>query len=404
MQLYLIAALTDFIQSLFLFTATRYLAEQVGDALQLGIVGGSLSLTYAGCAALFGHLSDSVGRRRFIVMGSAVFVLGLGLALHSMDAPLVYVEAALIGMASAMVFPPLIVLLTSGQRVGDVGREASEPLVLFCLSWNLGVMAGQSSAGFLFGVDPGLSLKVAIVASLAIIPMVASAREVKPKPQAMPEAPAPKHTAPKQTAPKQSSPKQSKPAAVPVPVRFFAFAGWMSNIMSALSMSLIICIFPQLATDLGIQASVHGPMLAGIRVVVISMYFLLHFTYFWRHRISPSLTVKAVAAAGMLLLTFATTVPLLTAGLMCVGMMAGYVYFSSIFYTTTSFGIKKKGVAGGMHEASLALGFSAGAIGGGYLSLKGGLRLPYQVCVVLLAVTILLQSIGYLGLRRRAAK
>ncbi len=387
MLLYLIAALGDFVQMLFLFTLTRYLAEQFGDTMQLGIVGGSLSLTYAACAALFGHLSDRVGRRRFIAAGASMFVVCLTLALHSMDPPLAYLEAALMGMAAAMAFPPLIALLTTGQRTGDVSREASQPLVLYCLSWNTGMLLGQSTGGLLFAVDPRLSLMLAMGASLMIIPLIALARVRTPN---------------RQVANEKTPLKNGR--AISVPVRFFAFAGWASNIMSALSMSLIFFVFPQLATELGISASLHGAMLAATRVVVVGMYFLLHFTDFWRHRISPSLAVKAVAAAGLVLLSVTSKVPLLAVGLMCVGVMAGYIYFSGIFYSTTSFGHKSKGVAGGMHEATLAVGFSGGSLGGGYLSRGGDLRLPYQVSAVLLVVSMLLQGIGYWAVRRRAAK
>ena len=386
MLLYLIVALGDFAQMLFLFTITRYLAEQFGDTMQLGLVGGCLSLTYAAGASLFGHLSDRVGRRRFIAAGASLFVVCLAVALHSMDPPLAYLEAAVMGLAAAMAFPPLIALLTSGQRTGDVSREASQPLVLYCLSWNAGVLLGQSTGGLLFAVDPSLSLKLAMGASLIMIPLIALAR-VRPA---------------NRQPTKEETPVQSE-RAMSVPARFFAFAGWASNITAALSMSLIFFMFPQLATQLGIPASVHGAMLASTRVVVVGMYFLLHFTDFWRHRISPSLAVKGVATLGMLLLAFATNVAWLTAGVMCVAVMTGYIYFSSIFYSTTSFGQKSKGVAGGMHEASLAVGFSAGSFGGGYLS-RGDLRLPYQVCAVLIVASCALHGIGYRVLRRRAAK
>ena len=385
MLLYLIAALGDFVQMLFLFTLTRYLAEQIGDTMQLGIVGGSLSLTYAACSALFGHLSDRVGRRRFVAAGAVMFMVCLAVALHSMEPPLAYLEAALMGLAAAMVFPPLIALLTTGQRTGDVSREASQPLVLYCLSWNAGMLLGQSTGGLLFAVDPRLSLKLAMGAALMMIPLIALVRV---------------RTANRQPAKEKTRLRNER--AFSVPARFFAFSGWASNITSALSMSLIFFLFPQLATQLGIPASVHGAMLAAARVVVVGMYFLLHFTDLWRHRISPSLAVKAIASAGLVLVSFSSTVPLLTVGLMCASVMAGYIYFSGIFYSTTSFGQKNKGVAGGMHEATLAVGLSGGSLGGGYLSARGGLRLPYQVCAALLVVSMVLQTTAYLVLRRKA--
>ena len=47
MRLYFIAALTDFVQVLFLFAATRYIAEHQLDAMPLGILGACNFVAYA---------------------------------------------------------------------------------------------------------------------------------------------------------------------------------------------------------------------------------------------------------------------------------------------------------------------------------------------------------------------
>ena len=68
--LYLLVWIGDCSLSLFIFTVTRHLAEQEGNLVTLGIFGSALSVTVALCAALFGHVSDRLGRRRSAPRGA----------------------------------------------------------------------------------------------------------------------------------------------------------------------------------------------------------------------------------------------------------------------------------------------------------------------------------------------
>jgi DHA1 family multidrug resistance protein-like MFS transporter len=115
MRLYLISAITDFVQALFIFTATRYLAEQQPGSMSLGVLGACNFLSYALSSAVSGHVSDRFGRRRLIASGSVVFAASFVVALQSLDPPLVYVATMLSGAAAGMIFPPVIAMITAGQ-------------------------------------------------------------------------------------------------------------------------------------------------------------------------------------------------------------------------------------------------------------------------------------------------
>ncbi len=375
MRLYVIAALTDFVQALFLFAATRYIAEYQQGAMPLGILGACNFVAYAVSCGIFGHLSDRFGRRRSIVLGSLVFVTAYVVALRSLDPPLVYLAVMLSGMAAGMVFPPLMASITAGQVYGDHGRAASAPIIAFCVWWNAGVFFGQSGGGLLFQVGPVVCLYTAMAAGAIIAPLILSVR--RRPPAAIP--------------PDMALRSEPEHSAAP---RFFAMAAWLANLGGAFTASLVVFIFPKLATSLDIPSSTHGFMLGTMRAVVIGMYFLLHFSHFWRHRMWPSLVAQTVAGCGLLLLATGNTVPLLTAGLMCAGVMTGYVYFSGIFYSTTSFNHERKGLASGIHEGTYALGFTGGSLGGAYLVSVAGIRTPFEIGIAVLLSIMVVQFLA----------
>ena len=193
---------------------------------------------------------------------------------------------------------------------------------------------------------------------------------------------------------RSATPVRSTTPARSATPRFFAVAGWFANIGGAFTMSLIVFIFPKLATSVDIPAETHGFMLGAMRLLVIGVYVLLHFTSFWRHRMWPSLAAQSIAVCGLLLLVKADGVVPLTAGLMLAGVMTGYIYFSGMFYSTTSFKNERKGLASGLHEATLAIGFTGGSLGGAYVANAMGVRAPFEMAIVVLLIFMVLQFLA----------
>ncbi len=171
----------------------------------------------------------------------------------------------------------------------------------------------------------------------------------------------------------------------------FVYLAWLSNLAGAFSFSLLVHLFPYLAHESGISPPVHGVMLALNRMGVIGTYVLMYRFTFWRYRLWTAVASQLLAMAGLALLGFAGSVPVLTLGLVLTALMLGYNYFASIYYSTVAFGTERKGAASGMHEASLAMGSGLGALGGGLLGALYGARAPYRFCVILLGVFMALQ-------------
>jgi predicted MFS family arabinose efflux permease len=123
-----------------------------------------------------------------------------------------------------------------------------------------------------------------------------------------------------------------------------------------------------------------------MRGVAILTYLVMHRSSFWHHRFSTALAAQAVAVVGLVSLVFAETETALTVGLAGVGLLVGYNYFASIYYSTTSTADDKKGAASGMHEGTLGLGIAMGSLAGGYVGNVLGPRAPYvlSACLIVL--------------------
>lgn len=232
-----------------------------------------------------------------------------------------------------------------------------------------------------FFLHPSLPMATAIVPMLGVVLLIAAW-----KPDSEPKV---------ATPPQQASGPTTRRALA------FVYLAWLSNVAGALSFSLIVHLFPFLAHELGISPPVHGAMLAINRLLVVGVYSVMYRFPFWHYRLWTALTAQALAAAGLCILGYASSVPILTLGLALIAGMLGYNYFASIFYSTSAFGSDRKGMASGIHEATLAFGGGVGALGGGFLGTLYGSRTPYRLCVLLLLASIVIQITIFVASRSR---
>ncbi len=368
--LYFTSFATDYAYFAFLFVITRLLAETGSSQWHLGVFGACTSICYALSGPWAGALSDRIGRRRVILSGAAGAMAVLLICATWRSRPLFYIAGALCGVAAALIYPPLIAWLT------EDGRDTSRRLFRFCVAWNSGVIAAQISGGGLYAVRPPLPLLVAAVPMAGVLALMLAW-----KPSALSGSGA---------APAVGSPPATHDAASRA--RVFVYLAWLSNIAGAFCFSLLVHLFPYLAHESGISPPVHGLMLALNRLGVIGTYVLMYRFAFWRYRLWTAVASQLLAMAGLSLLGFAGSAPVLTLGLVLTALMLGYNYFASIYYSTMAFGTERKGAASGMHEATLAMGSGLGALGGGIWGTVYGARAPYRLCVVLLGVFIILQG------------
>lgn len=379
--LYLITYLTDFTIGLLVFAVSRQLAEGGAGLAFMGVVGGVYSFFWAASSITCGRLSDRLGRRGLISGGILLFIAsGLGCALLSsyMAAKLVFYFLS--GIASGMVYPPLMAWLNQGQNGAAARRQVSRTVIRFCIAWNLGLICGQFSGGIFFTLDSRLPLLVAAALSFVnflviqrtdggtVLPAEAEALEIEPD------------------AHRELSGR-------------FARISWLANLGGAFTTGMVLHLFPDLMVELGIPPENHGAMLAVMRAAVVATYFFMHHVAFWHHRFYATLAPQFIGLGGLLLLTTATTQSGLTIGLAGFGLLLGFNYFASLYYSTTGSHDRNKGLASGIHEATLGLGVAAGSLFGGLAGVTMGPRAPYRIGMLVLVVMLLIQT--YVFLRGR---
>lgn len=120
-----------------------------------------------------GRLADVFGRRRVLVGGAALFGLGSALAMASQGAVMLIAGIALAGCGGAMLMPASMALITNvftGERRGfAIGMwGAATELVSGVGVLVGGVMTGELSWRWIFGVDLAIALLIVLVALVRV--------------------------------------------------------------------------------------------------------------------------------------------------------------------------------------------------------------------------------------------
>ncbi|MGE3315097.1 MAG: MFS transporter [Planctomycetaceae bacterium] len=380
-MLYFVSWLTDFTANQLVFTVTRGLAELRTAPLQVGLVGASFAMASTLCNPVSGYLSDRFGRRVVAFAGAAMlFVSLLTVSQLAVDHWGAMAAFTLGGAAVGMIYPPVIAWLSQGLY----GKFASRAFLIFCVAFNLGVICGQQTAGWLYqnyGASAPLFVGMGatgLIALLLFVTPAARSTVISPASQLL-----------------EGEEVERARSAI------FARVAWIANFGGTFSYSIVLYHFPRLAVSLDIPAETHGAMLAGSRAVILATFIAMHLTTFWRHRLATVMTVQSLACGGLTLLAVAKSVPLLTLGLASLSTLIGCNYFASLYYTTTGSAEHVKGRATGIHEATLAFGLAAGSLCGGLAGAWFTPRAPFWLAVTVVGALIVPQLIVHARLTRR---
>lgn len=385
--LYLICGLTDFAGFIVIFVVSRGLAEQQVELWYLGVVGAAFSFS-AGMASLFsGWLSLRFDRRVVFLCGCimvplAVVACGFGDTATASFLP----RYCLLGMGFGSIYPTLIGWLNQDEDAHVNRRGVSRTLILYCVSWNVGMMCGQLTAGSLFDWGPqwlyGVAFGVAVVnAVLAILATRLVTRAYRE---------AAFGSSVSENEPSAESILVTDAAAQETAGRFKRLS-WIANLGGTFGGSLIFHLLPDLAVTIGVPADNHGGLLAFSRCMVIATYLLMHFAGFWQYRFSTSVTSQMLGIIGLLMIAQADSAMALFVGLALHGQLVGYNYFSGLFYSTAGSSREQRTMAAGIHEATLAAGMATGTVAGGVLGSVIGQRTPYLLAAAVLTVLVAVQ-------------
>jgi len=128
----------------------------------------------------------------------------------------------------------------------------------------------------------------------------------------------------------------------------------------------------------------------------MGLYLIMYRSTFWHYRFSPSLASQVLAAAGLILVVWTSSVAVLAFGLALVGQLAGYNYFASLYYSTAGSSDERRGLAASLHEATLAIGMAAGTLGGGLVGAAASARAPYALAAATIVTLAIIQCAAYL--------
>jgi MFS family permease len=375
--LLVITWMTDCLLFLLIFTVSRGMAEAGATSLAMGAIGGLVSLVSGVTSILGGRVSDRVGRYRVMLLGMGSVALGeIAILLSPTESAAYFAGYVLAAGMIGVIYPPIMAELTEG---GDAVRDRSgvgRTIILFCIAWNLGLITGQLSGGFLFAIEPlypvlvalGLtSASAALAAGLASRPRMAGATV---------ELTAAHHEHRELSA-------------------SYVRLAWMANLGGTFAMSMIFHLFPKLLVAMEIDPQRHGELLAFSRVVVIATYFVLHRSVFWHHSFAAAAGSQVLAVAGLLAIASARSELGLALGLALLGQLVGFNYFASLYYSTAGSHEERRGEASGMHEGTLSLGFALGSTLGGWAGSALGDRSPYVLAAAVIVALLGVQAFWY---------
>jgi len=292
----------------------------------------------------------------------------------------------LLGVGLGTIYPTLIGWLNQDQDAHANRRGVSRTLILFCVSWNVGMMCGQLTSGSLFSIGPAWAYGVAFFTAVVNIGLAVLAAQLVTQsfrgengdlvPRSSPD-----------------SLSETDNLSRAVAGRFQRLS-WIANLGGTFGGSLIFHLLPDLAVSIGVPADDHGGLLAYWRGVVIVTYLLMHSLEFWHFRLSVSIAAQVLGVAGLLLIAVAQSSAVLFIGLTLHGQLIGFNYFSGLFYSTAGSSQDRRTLAAGIHEATLAVGMSSGTILGGALGTAIGPAAPWFLAAAVLLMLVSIQLVA----------
>lgn len=375
--LYLICVLTDFAAFIVIFAVSRGLAEQHAPQWRLGVVGAGLSFTAGIGSIAGGWLAHRFDGRKVFVTGTMLVVTSILGCSMGPSSPLFLPAYLLLGIGLGFIYPPLIGWLNQGDDVHANRRGVSRTLILFCVAWNFGMMCGQFAAGSLFALGPRWTYGAALL--IATLNTIIASQVATRRPPVL-------------SVPETGALTNMTEAAL---AGGFKRLSWIANLGGTFGGSLIVHLLPGLAVTIGVAPDDHGQLLGSWRAVVIATYLLMHYASFWHFRFRVSAASQLLGAGGLLVIATATSETTLFVGLVLLGQLVGFNYFSGLYYSTLGSSHENRSFAAGIHEATLASGMALGTIIGGALGSVIDQRAPYLLAAAVLVVLTALQSVAW---------
>ena len=360
---YLAALLMDLSFGVFLFVGPVVALRLTGEPGLQAVLGVGLLVARISFNALFGRLSDWLGRKNLLLVSSALMMaafVGLGRAPSLMA---VYGVAFLVGVANALYWPVIEAWVgeevSGAALVRDIGSYnvafstglALGPLVSALLQRSLGPPSAEVSllGPILFGLALG-----AVTFGFILVRPALSREQVAEMRRRRPPLP--------RTALS----------------RRFLLAGWLANFVAWSGVGVVRFLLQALVVgELGLGERTLGLLQSLFYGSWVVGFLVWRRWAGWPYRRGPLLVAQVLGAAGLVCIWLARGPGGLAVGLGLFGLGLTGPYAASIFYGLDRY--SDKGTKSGLHETILAAGMLLGLAAAAALAQWVSVALPYLV-------------------------
>jgi len=182
--------------------------------------------------------------------------------------------------------------------------------------------------------------------------------------------------------------------------RFLA-VGWLGNGLGYLLVSIHREIFPKQAAAIGLGPEALGGLLFARQATQVLAFYLASRWQGWRCRYAWMAVGHVLAAGSFAVLAFAQSLPAIAACYIANGLVAGLVYFASMYYSVSDPAHKER--RAGFHEATVGIGCFAGPLISGQVAEAAGMRTALWCVPAVAAVAVIATQCLLLARRRRTA-
>jgi len=351
--------------------------------LEILVLAAGLGLSYAAASALGGKLAQKWGYLEALGLGSVMMGVAqcVGAGADSLTVHLGVMAVAVFGMG--MTWPALQALVSDGEE-----RRRMQTMVgIYNLVWSLaGALAYLTGGAMLesWGLDSMFIVPAALNGVQVLIIVIL--RKCHPRRPIVSIYDAEPTVA-------------GAGAAVPAGVepRTFLRMAWFANPFAYLTINTVVAFGPVIAKSLSLSPRYAGYYCSVWMFVRTASFVLLWLWPAWHYRFRWMVAAYLGMMFAFVLILLSPNVPALVLAQIGFGFSIGLIYYSSLFYSMDVG--ETKGEHGGIHEAAIGLGSSAGpALGATILYFAPQVQHATPKAV---GVVLMLGFFGLLWLRRR---
>jgi len=360
--------------SLFVAIPLFILKLGVTDPFMLGMAGVAFQVCYIPFCVLHSIFSKRINRKKSLIIVSVIYpIIILGFIL-TQQISIIFFLCALLGITLSLFWPTYETHIS----VNLDQCRATKNLQGFNMGWASGSVLGCALGGLLFTFNVKAVFYFDFIMSLIAIYLIF--RYVQENfIERSNSVPVKQENSPESSLRKTYDIKQ------------FLVFGWMAAFCVWFSIGIIVWLFPKFATDSGMSPPTIGFLRATLGLFQAIIFFVLGLNHRWQYSVSNLVIYELMLIFGFIILMVTSTVAWWALSFAIIGISAGFVYSSSLFYSSQA--KTEKGEKTGFHEAVITSGMLFGTFFGGIISRTFSAAGAYSMCIGLMTLCIILQLV-----------